>query len=99
MNLEDLFKVLKEEAGPDGAVVLFMVSPKKGEDLQVLVAGSAERLSWLVGFGSQKIQQDCQSQTSGLVTGEWKCLKDLTISDLEGSPWDVIQKRSLNDER
>ncbi len=90
MSVQDLFKALKEEAGPDGAVILLMASPK--QDMQILFEGSPALISWLLSFGGGSIQDECATKASSLITGEWKRLSDLRHLDLDGSPWDVIPR-------
>lgn len=57
MTVQEIFKLLMEEAGEGGAVVLFRA--KSEEDITILADGSNHMVNWVMTLGVPDIRRQC----------------------------------------
>lgn len=66
-SLEELFEMLKEEAGEGGAIILMRAKGGKGEAFRVLTAGHIHSVMGLLSIGGQFIQDMLQEKLNALI--------------------------------
>lgn len=69
-RLEELFKLLKEEAGDAGTVIVMRAKGGKGENFRVLTDGHMHSVLGLMTIGSEYIQDLLRQKVDRLIKGE-----------------------------
>lgn len=69
-RFEELFKLLKEEAGDAGAVIVMRARGGKGENFRVLTDGKIHSVLGLLTIGNEYIQDLLRQKLDRLMKGE-----------------------------
>ena len=57
ISADELFEMLKAEAGAGGAVILIRAKP--GDDIKILADGPSEKIAWLLDVGEEYVERYC----------------------------------------
>ncbi len=68
-SLNEIFDLLKNEAGPNGAIIVMRAKGGPGESLQILTDGQIHSVLGLLAIGAPQVQEKLHARVEKLLDG------------------------------